>query len=148
MRYEKTKTNRTKVYKPVSASWWRHKMETFSALMAFSDGNLPVTGEMPSQRPVARSFGVFCDLRLNKRMRKQSRGWWSETPSRSLCSHCHVVRLVIFNRLYNMKSFDVHFCQMYWTIIRSVILLGIWQQKYCIINILHIKTFPQPFETH
>ena len=41
-------------------------METFSALLAFCAGNSPVTGEFPSQRPVARSFDVFFDLRLNK----------------------------------------------------------------------------------
>ena len=26
-------------------AWWRHQMETFSALLAFCAGNLPVTGE-------------------------------------------------------------------------------------------------------
>ena len=36
--------------------WWRHQMETFSALLAFSAGNSPVTGEFPAQRPVTRSF--------------------------------------------------------------------------------------------
>ena len=35
-------------------------------------GNSPVPGEFPAQRPVTRSFGVFFDLRLNKRLRKQS----------------------------------------------------------------------------
>ena len=47
-------------------------------------GNSPVSGEFPAQRPVTRSFRVFFDLRLNKRLSKQSRGWWFETPSRSL----------------------------------------------------------------
>ena len=28
-------------------------------------------GEFPTQRPVTRSFDVFVDLRLNKRLRKQ-----------------------------------------------------------------------------
>ena len=41
----------------------------------------------PSQRPVTRSFAVFFDLRLNKRLSKQSRRWWFETPSRSLWRH-------------------------------------------------------------
>ena len=45
-------------------SWWRHQMETFSALLALCAGNSPVTGEFPSQRPVTRSFDVFFDLRL------------------------------------------------------------------------------------
>ena len=47
-------------------------MEIFSALLAFGVGNSPVTGEFPAQRPVTRSFDVFFDLRLNKRLRKQS----------------------------------------------------------------------------
>ena len=40
-------------------SWWRHPMETFSALLALCVGNSPVTGEFPSKRPVTRSFDVF-----------------------------------------------------------------------------------------
>ena len=47
--------------------------ETFSALLAICAGNSPVTGEFPPQRPVRRSFDVFFDLRLNKRLSKQSR---------------------------------------------------------------------------
>ena len=43
--------------------------------------------EFPAQRPVTRSFYVFFDLRLNKRLSKQSWGWWSETPSSSLWRH-------------------------------------------------------------
>ena len=43
----------------------------------------------PSQRPVTRSFDVFFDLRVNERLSKQSRGWWFETPSRSLWRHCN-----------------------------------------------------------
>ena len=41
-------------------------METFSALLALCAENSPVPGEFPAQRPVARSFDVFLDLRLNK----------------------------------------------------------------------------------
>ena len=53
-------------------------------------GNSAITGEFPSQRPVTRSFDVFFDLRLNKRLTKQPRGWWFETPSRSLWRHFNV----------------------------------------------------------
>ena len=53
-------------------SWWRHQMETFSELLAFCARNSPVTGEFPAQRPVARSFDVLFDLRLDKRLSKQS----------------------------------------------------------------------------
>ena len=34
-------------------TWWRHQMETFSALLAICAGNSPVTGEFPTQKPVA-----------------------------------------------------------------------------------------------
>ena len=39
--------------------WWRHDMETFSALLAICAGNLPVTDEFPSQRPVTRGALIF-----------------------------------------------------------------------------------------
>ena len=48
-------------------TWWRHQMETFSALLTLCAGNSPVTGEFPSQRPVTQSFDVFFDLRLDER---------------------------------------------------------------------------------
>ena len=67
-------------------SWWRHQMETFSALLAICAG----TGEFPTQRPMTRSFDIFFDLRLNNRLSKQSWGWWFETPWRSLWRHCYV----------------------------------------------------------
>ena len=38
--------------------WWRHQMETFSAVLALCVANSPVIGEFPSQRPVTRSFDV------------------------------------------------------------------------------------------
>ena len=39
---------------------------------------------IPLTKPVTRSFEVFFDPRLNKRFRKQSKGWWLETSPRSL----------------------------------------------------------------
>ena len=50
-------------------------------LLAICAGNSPVPGEFSSQRPVARSFDVFFDLRINKRLSKQWWGWslpWRE----------------------------------------------------------------------
>ena len=74
-------------------AWWRHQMETFSVLLVLCAGNSPVTVELPSQRPVTRSFGVFFDLYPNKRLSKQSRRGsrrlWFETPPRSLWRHCN-----------------------------------------------------------
>ena len=98
--------------------WWRHQMEAFSALLAICAGNSPVTGELSTQRPATRgfdvfhvtgllrnkpvtgdfpaqwplmsSFDVFFDLRPNKRLSKQSWGWWFETPSCPLWRHSYV----------------------------------------------------------
>ena len=44
-------------------------------------------GEFPAHSPVTRSFDVFFDLRLNKRLRKHSWGWWFETLSCPLWRH-------------------------------------------------------------
>ena len=63
-------------------------METFSVLLAIcAGGGSPVPGEFPAQRPVTRSFDVFFDQRPNKRLSKQSWGWWFETLSRPLWRH-------------------------------------------------------------
>ena len=64
-------------------------METFSALLSICAGNSPVIGEFPAQRSVTRSFGVFFDVRLNKRLSKQSWGWWFETPLCPSRRHCY-----------------------------------------------------------
>ena len=65
-------------------------METFSTFLALCAGNSPVSGESPEQTPLTRSFGVFFDLRLNKRSSKQSRRRWFETPLCPLWRHCNV----------------------------------------------------------
>ena len=58
-------------------SWWRHQVKKISASLALCEGNPPMTGGFPSQRPVTRSFDALFDLRLNKRLSKQSgrRDW-------------------------------------------------------------------------
>ena len=71
-------------------------------MMTSSNGNIfRVTGSLceeftgdrriPSQRPVTQSFDVLFDLRLNKRLNKQSWSWWFVTPSGSLWRHCNVL---------------------------------------------------------
>ena len=52
-------------------------------------GEFTGPGEFPTQRPVMRSFDVFFDLRLNKRLSKQPWGWWFEAPSWSLWRQCN-----------------------------------------------------------
>ena len=52
--------------------WWRHQ---------------PVTNGFTSQKSVTRSFEVFLDLRLNKRLNKRPRLRWFDD---SLWRHCNV----------------------------------------------------------
>ena len=75
--------------KNIHDTWWCHQMETFSVLLVLCAGNSPVTGEFPAQRSVTRSFDVFFDLRLNKRLSKQSWCWRFGTLSRPLWRHCN-----------------------------------------------------------
>ena len=57
--------------------------------MTSSNGNIfRVTGHLcgeftgpGEQRPVTRNFDVFFDLRLNKRLSKQSWGWWFQNKT-------------------------------------------------------------------
>ena len=74
-------------------------------MMTSSNGKIfrvtgPLWGEftgnrwIASQRPVARSFGVFFDLRLTKRLRKPSRHRWFEMPLRLLWRYYNVHRIL------------------------------------------------------
>ena len=70
--------------------WWRHQMETFSALLAICAGNLPVTVEFHAQRPVTRSFDVVFDLpEQTVEQTIESRRSGFETPLRSLWRQCN-----------------------------------------------------------
>ena len=73
---------------------------SFITMMTSSNGNIfrvtgPLCGkstgpgDFPTQRPVTRSFDVFFDLHLNKRLSKQPWGWWFEPPSWSLWRQCN-----------------------------------------------------------
>ena len=65
-------------------------METFSALLAFCGGEF--TGHRWISQHKNQWHGAYkfsFDL-CHKWLNKQSWGWWSETPSRSLWCHCNV----------------------------------------------------------
>ena len=80
------------VFMITSSNWTMFRVTGFCAgNSSVNTGNSPVTGEFPSHGPVTRSFDVFFDLRLNKRLSKQSRRWWFETPSLTLWRHVNVV---------------------------------------------------------
>ena len=91
---------------------WNHFLRSWP----FVRENSPVIGEFPSQRPVTRSFDVFFDLRVNKRLSKQSWGWWFETPPCSLWRNCNdgltqIRREVINHFHYLMKDVLIHTCR-------------------------------------
>ena len=91
----------------VSFSWWRHQMETFSVLLTLCAANSLVPGEFPTQRPVTRSFDVFFDLRQNKRLSRQSWGWWFETPSCQLWRHNDVLIIAVHMGWYPICTLSV-----------------------------------------
>ena len=104
----KVQSNST-VYPCSAVSWWHHQMETFSSLLAICAGNSPVTGEFPTQRPVTWRFDVFFDLRLKKRLSKQSWDWWFEMPSHPLWHQCndtisfYICPCLIVIRVFNRR---------------------------------------------
>ena len=82
-------------------------METFSVSLALCARDSPVTDEFPAQKTVTRSFDVFFDLRLNKRLSKQSWGWRFETP----LAHYDVIvmEFVCVNvTIYPVAQFECH----------------------------------------
>ena len=88
-------------------TWWRHQMETFSALLAFCEGKS--TGGFPSQKPVAQIFDVFFDLRLNKRFKQTI-----ETPvildaiALIMTSHFRRLRFTVITVLATYQIFKSH----------------------------------------
>ena len=107
--------------------WWRHQMETFSALLAICAGNSPVAGEFPAQRPVTRSFDVFFDLLFNKRLSKQSQGWWFETPSCPLWCHRNAMTLSSLCFCSAEEVHVMHLCT--WERVIEVLHIGV-TRKY------------------
>ena len=89
--YIESATSQSVMFIQILMLWWRHQMETFSALLVIFAGNSAVSGQFPAQRPVTRTFDVFFDIRLNKRLSKQWWCWWFETLSRSLWRHRNVL---------------------------------------------------------
>ena len=77
-------------------SFWCHddviKWKHFPRYWLFVRG---IHRSFPSLRPVTRNFDVFFDRCLNKRLSKQSWGWWFETPSCSLWRHCNASRWLV-----------------------------------------------------
>ena len=71
----------------------RSKKTSKLRVAGLCEENSPEAGAFPAHRPVTRSFDVFFDMRLNKRLSKQPWGWWFETLSRPLWRHRNVTRI-------------------------------------------------------
>ena len=72
----------------------------------------------PAQRPVTRSFDIFFHLRLNKRLSKQSWGWWFETLSRLLWRHSKALWMHVFVvfLIHDWRSLTAEFLPHSWTL--------------------------------
>ena len=71
-------------------SWWRHQMETFPYYWPFVRGIHGLSVNSPHKGKWRGAFYVSFDLRVNKRLCKQCKHQWFETPSRSLWRHYDV----------------------------------------------------------
>ena len=103
--------------------WWRHQMETFSALLVLCAGNSPVTGEFPTQRPVTRSFAVsLIFVWINAWVNSREAG-----DLRRHCAHYNVIVMNVKSKTYcnhvlardwdiQHISFDCYFGHLYFTI--------------------------------
>ena len=108
------------IVRKVPCPWWRHQMKTFSALLAICAGNSPVPGEFPTQRPVTRSFDVYFDLRPNKRLSKQSLGWWFEMLSPPLWRHRNAVNKTPYMAFIDLeRAFDCVRRHVIWLLLRQ-----------------------------
>ena len=76
-------------------------METSSALLEICAGNSPVTGEFPALRSVMRSFDVFFDRRLNKRLSVNNREAGDSTRH---CAHYEVIVVIIMIHTISCSS--------------------------------------------
>ena len=88
------------------------------SMMKSSNGNIfRVTGHLCGKftgprwisrtMPVTRSFDVFFDLRLNKRLSKQPWGWWFETPAWSLWRHRNFGEIFDWTLGYNRTVISI-----------------------------------------
>ena len=83
---------------------------------------------VPLIKPVTRSFDVLFDLRLNKRLSKQSRRRWFETPLRPLWYHCNDntdCQSIHYNTRFNMITGDGLVPIMLYAICNNKVVSGI-----------------------
>ena len=74
---------------------WKH----FPHYWPFVRGINRAPVNSPHKRPVTRSFDVFFDVCLNKRLGKQSWGWWFEMPSHPLWRQSNGIAVLLQRRV-------------------------------------------------
>ena len=63
----------------------------------------PFVRRIPHTKASDTEFDVFFDLRLNKRLSKQSCGWWFETPSPQLWRHRNAMTTFYLTSICRLK---------------------------------------------
>ena len=92
----------------VFLTWWRHQIETYSALLAICAGNSPVSPvNSPHKGQWRGALMFFFDLRISTRLNKHSWGWWLETPSRPSWRHRN--KLVIFKLISRLDILSISY---------------------------------------
>ena len=110
-------------------------------MMTSSNGNIfrvtgPFWGESTGHRWIpltnASDAELWCCLRLNKRLSKQSRRRWFETPSRSSWHHCN--DLISVKHQLHMK-YHIHI----WRLLSQFRINAMWKVLFIL---LHIQNGP------
>ena len=95
-------------------SWRRHQLETFSALLACCEGNPSVSVTKSSDA----KLWCFFDMRLNKRLSKQSTRRWFATSLHSLWRHCNDYAFEYFiSSLHHYRWDLINPCVRMWVLV-------------------------------
>ena len=76
-------------------TWWRHRIKTFSALLAFC---LPVTGGFPTERQVTRSFDFFL-------IGAWTNSWANNGDASDLRHHYTHNDVIVMKEMINLSTF-------------------------------------------
>ena len=101
-----------------SVSWWRHQIETFSALLALCAGNSPVTGEFPAQKPMTRSlmFSLICAWINTREAGDLNIHSFEYTPVRLVIWDAIATIMTSCNGNVHQNQIFVYVCVCYWSL--------------------------------
>ena len=92
-------------------AWWRHQMETFSALLALCAGNSPVTGEFPALKWIFWTGGFSRDWIL--RWVSESFPICKQCPCSGCGTNMHTYKHT-FTTMYMISYSNMISCQRIW----------------------------------